>query len=300
MRDFLVRFLQDLSQEMVSGKYLALTIVGIFFLWLLGKYKKNEKTREMLFFGIVMSFLVIVPLSGFVLSTYQTQFFGYRHLLLLLFPMVFIPWSLTEAVEQGVSLVKRNAEDGELAKEKPWIVRLVGIAVVVCLLMVSGNLITEGVDTNFSIVKEKMPTKVVEVLELLEDGDVVAAPNLIVEYARSYDGDIKLIYGRDMWQPALRAYTYNVYDETTCEIYRWMQNEPLDYFNMSNEELEGIQKEEDQRAFSLIASTTCNVLVLPHEMYDRVWTYVGVEGMGGFELVEKTTGYVVMKRKLAD
>ena len=297
MIDFFQLFLQSLSLEMKNGKYLALTIVGIFFLWLLGKYKKNKVTRVLLLFGITMSFFVIVPVSGYLLSKYQTAFFSYRHLLLLLFPMVFIPWALTEAVEQGLGQMKRNAEEGDLVKEKPWLARIVGISVAICLLMLSGNILTEGVDTDFTIAKDKVPTKVMEVLELLEDGDVLVAPDAVIEYARSFDGDLKLIYGRDMFTPALKAFTYHTYDETACQIYEWIQNEPLNYFDLSKEELEQIQKEEDQKAFALISATSCNALVLPHQMYERAWGYVGVEGMGGFEMVEETTEYVVLKRR---
>lgn len=297
MIEFLNVFMQNFSEEMKNGKYLALIIVGIVFLWLLGKYKKLQRTRILLLYGITICLVVLIPLSGFVLAQYQTAFFNYRHLLLLLFPMVFIPWALVETLENGLGLMKRNAEEGDLVREKPWLTRFLGVLVAASLLMVSGNMLTEGVDTELTLAKEKVPTRVLEVLELLEKGDVLVAPNEVLEYARSYDGDLKLIYGRDMWQPALKAYTYHTYDEDACKIYDWMQNQPLNYFNASDEELEQLQADVDREAFGLIGSTACNTLVLPRAVYERVWDNVGLEGMCGFEMEEETSEYVVLIRR---
>lgn len=297
MVEFWNVFMQSFAEEMRAGKYLGLIIVGVMLLWLLGKYRKQQGTKLLLLYGITICLAVAVPLGGYVLAKFQTAFFSYRHLLLLLFPMIFIPWALVEALETGLGLMKRNAEEGDMVREKPWVSRFLGVIVATTLLMLSGNMLTEGVDTEFTLAKEKVPTRVMEVLELLEKGDVLVAPNEVLEYARSYDGDLKLIYGRDMWQPALRAYTYHSYDEATCQIYEWMQNEPLNYFNVSEEDMDSIQMEEDQAAFQLIASTACNTLVLPHAMYERVWTNLGPEGMKGFEMEEETTEYVVLVRK---
>lgn len=288
---------ENLTLEMGAGKYLALVLMGIFFLWLLGRYKKNQNTRHLLLFLITITALVLIPLFGMPLMLYQTRFYNYRHLLLLLFPMVLIPWALTEALEQGIGMMKRNAEDGDLVKERPWIARLCGVAGVVIFLMLSGNMITEGVNANFTFSKDKVPAHVMEVLELVEDGDVLVAPNDVIEYARAYDGDLKLVYGRDMWQLALRAYTYNVYDEEIKEIYEWMQNPPLNYLNASPEDLAKEQKDLDKRALSLIDKTSCNVLVLPHVMYERIWTNQGAGGMFGFEMIEETSQYVVLVRR---
>lgn len=297
MIEFLSVFMQNFSEEMRAGKYLALIIVGVLFLWLMGKYKKLQGTRILLLYGISICLAVLIPVSGFVLAKYQTLFFSYRHLLLLLFPMIFIPWALVETLENGLGHMKRNAEEGDLVREKPWITRFLGVVVAAGLLLVSGNMLTEGVDTEFTLAKEKVPTRVMEVLELLEKGDVLVAPNEVLEYARSYDGDLRLIYGRDMWQPALKAYTYHTYDEAACQIYEWMQNQPLNYFDVSDEELEKYQAQIDQAAFQLIGSTSCNTLVLPHAVYERVWTNVGLDGMSGFEMEEETSEYVVLTRR---
>lgn len=288
---------QNLRMEMGAGKYLALVLMALFFLWLLGRYKKTENTRHLLLFGITISALVLIPVFGMPLMVYQTRFYNFRHLLLLLFPMVMIPWALTEALEQGVNFMKRSAEEEDFAKKNPWITRMLGAVVAICLLIISGNLLTEGVEVNFTFSKEKVPANVMEVLELLEDGDVLVAPNEVIEYARAYDGDLRLVYGRDMWQHALRAYTYNTYDDETCELYDWMQNKPLNYFNLTVEEKAKIQKEADDNAMEYIAKTTCNVLVLPHVMYERVWLNLGADGMQGFEMIEETSQYVVLVRR---
>lgn len=297
MSDMWNSFVLNLKLEMGAGKYLALVIIGMFFLWILGRYKKSQSTRHLMLFGITMTLLVIVPITGMLLMAYQTKFFDYRHLFLLLFPMVFIPWAITEALDQGVNYMKQNAEEGDLIKEKPWVVRTAGAAIAVCFLMLSGNLLTEGVEVNFTFAKDKVPASAMEVFELLEDRDVLIAPNEVIEYARAYDGDIKLIYGRDMWQPALRAYTYNTYDEETCEIYKWMQNEVVNIFLVSEEEKIEIGYERDCKAMDMIATTPCTVLAVPHEVYERMWQAMGAEGLKGFELLEETSQYAVLVRR---
>lgn len=297
MSDFWNSFVQNLSLEMGAGKYLALTLVGIFVLWLMGRYKKNEKTRHLLLFGITMSALVIVPISAMALMAYQTRFYSYRHLLLLLFPMVFIPWALTSAVEGGYSVMKQNAEDGELVKEKPFVARMLGVLIATCLSMLSGNLLTEGVEVEFTLSGDKVPAIVMEALELMEDGDVLVAPDEVIEYARAYDGDLKLVYGRDMFEPKLKAFTYNVYDENANRIYEWMQDEPLNLFGVSTEELKAMQREKDVKAMDAVANTLCNTLVLSHAMYERLWAELSADEMHGFEMLEETSLYVVLKRR---
>ena len=297
MSDFWNSFVQNMSVEMGAGKYLALTLVGIFFLWLLGRYNKNERTRLLLLFGITISVLVIVPFTGMLLMAYQTRFFDYRHLLLLLFPMIFIPWALTEAVDQGYGALKRNAEEGELAKEKPWMARTVGILIAVLLLMLSGNLITEGVDVELTLSRDKVPADVEEVLELLEDGEILIAPDEVIEYARAYNGDLQLVYGRDMFEPGLKAYTYNVYDKDVCEIYEWMQNLPIDTFELDADKRMQLQREKDKEAMALIADTPCSALVLSHATYERLWQTLEAGDLQGFEMLEETTQYTVLIRR---
>ena len=50
------------------------------------------------------------------------------------------------------------------------------------------------------------------------------APADILEYMRGMDGEIRLLYGRNMWEESLNAYSYEVYSDELKEAYRWMED----------------------------------------------------------------------------
>lgn len=51
------------------------------------------------------------------------------------------------------------------------------------------------------------------------------APADILEYARAEDSSVTLLYGRNMWDKWLDAYSYDTYPETYEELYEWIENE---------------------------------------------------------------------------
>ncbi|MBQ3898660.1 MAG: hypothetical protein II741_02330, partial [Lachnospiraceae bacterium] len=51
---------------------------------------------------------------------------------------------------------------------------------------------------------------------------IILAPPFITEYSRLYSGDIKTLYGRDIWNGSLAPYNYTVYSEEIKDLYYWM------------------------------------------------------------------------------
>lgn len=51
---------------------------------------------------------------------------------------------------------------------------------------------------------------------------ILWAPRQIMEMARSLDGSIALVYGRNMWDQALSAYSYDTYGPEQKALYQWM------------------------------------------------------------------------------
>lgn len=49
------------------------------------------------------------------------------------------------------------------------------------------------------------------------------APRSVVEYARAYDGGLQLLYGRDIWDSDLTAYSYDKYPGGFYDLYQWME-----------------------------------------------------------------------------
>ena len=83
------------------------------------------------------------------------------------------------------------------------------------------------------------------------------APADILEYAR-LDGKTELLYGRNMWDIALNAYSYDTYSEEEKELYQWMEHLDDWAIEISVEEVE----EYVQRGFA--AGAEC--ILLPTEM----------------------------------
>lgn len=107
-----------------------------------------------------------------------------------------------------------------------------------------------------------------------ERGFCLWAPQEILEYARSERGDIRLLYGRNMWDAALDAYSYDSCSDEQRELYQWMEH-LTDYERVVGDE-EG--QEYVERAFTLGA----DCVLLPIEIQgwnpaETVWEQGNVE-----------------------
>ena len=61
-----------------------------------------------------------------------------------------------------------------------------------------------------------------EIIKTEEETVCLWAPQDIMQYVRAVDGSVLLPYGRDMWQEALGAYSYDTYPADIKKMYRWM------------------------------------------------------------------------------
>jgi len=68
--------------------------------------------------------------------------------------------------------------------------------------------------------------EVLEAIQELAGGETIClwAPQEIMEYTRAYDGDIYLVYGRNMWDDALMGYSYETYGDMEQSLYQWMES----------------------------------------------------------------------------
>lgn len=199
-----------------AGKIAALLLVGILLFWFAGK--RLKKSYAVLgVYTTVMTVLCICPLTAGVLMQYQTKFYDYPWIWGYVPVTVFIALVLT-VVWCGV------LQRYEKQKNKTW--KCVGFTLVlfavVCLCGHVENVVWNHAE------EEAKYEEAVQVLEAFphEEGTeiVLWAPQKIMEYARMIDGSIKLPYGRNMWERALNAYTYDVYGEKEIILYEWMKN----------------------------------------------------------------------------
>ncbi|MCR5756019.1 MAG: hypothetical protein K6G30_14560 [Acetatifactor sp.] len=197
-----------------SGKYAALLLASLLYLII----NKKKDAQQFLWYSVVMSASCIFPLTAALLMMYQTKFYDYQWIWTL------VPTTAVIAVAATTLLaeIRTNKEMRNLKSWQKW-----GVAVLlVVMTYFSGNLQRNQGDT---LNRQEQLQTTVNMLDLLreqqEEGKITLwAPHEILEYARAVDGDILLPYGRNMWDKALNAYSYDVYDEQRNTLYEWMEN----------------------------------------------------------------------------
>ncbi|MCM1043993.1 MAG: hypothetical protein NC417_00640 [Candidatus Gastranaerophilales bacterium] len=214
------------NRYMDAGKFAALLFSVILFLVLwnkIGADGKNRKKRlilereaqDSLTYATFTAAACVFPLTAAVLMLYQTRFYDYEWI-----------WNLvptTAIIALGGTIFLDKIWEDYLGQKKKW-EPFVVTGVFFAIIFFCGNLgqgsWSDGVD-------REERTRIVHILELLQEERgqqelCLWAPREVMECAGFYAEDICLLYGRDMWDGALGAYTYDVYDETRQELYRRM------------------------------------------------------------------------------
>ena len=99
------------------------------------------------------------------------------------------------------------------------------VALLLAVLLFCSGMGKTNVDKNNSEAERKAAENVLMQIrtEMQEEEICLWAPKAILEYARETDASIKLLYGRNMWDEWLNAYSYDVYREDMVSLYRWME-----------------------------------------------------------------------------
>lgn len=195
-----------------AGKLAGLLLISLVFLWI---YYKRAPRKEFLIYTTVSAVCCIFPVTAAVLMLYQTRFYDYEWI-----------WSivpLTAATGYGAVLfvtefLKEQAR-GDRKKE------IAAVLLLLAALALSGGMGAEPWDYAGEREARQQSEEVLAALKGRMEGRELClwAPREILEYAREYDGGITLLYGRDMWEPALNAYSYDVYAPELTEVYEWME-----------------------------------------------------------------------------
>lgn len=193
-----------------NGKYAALLFLVLLFLWF---RKEEEKEKLLLIYTTLATLLCVCPISAAVLMVYQTRFYDYEWI------WNYVPLTLLVAYGGTLFLTKY----WECYKKSIW--KCMGItSAVVALIYLCGSMGNSGFDGDGERwARTKAQQTLSEMVEKTGREDICLwAPKEIMEAARAYDGNIRLVYGRDMWDAALGAYSYDTYGEAEESLYRWM------------------------------------------------------------------------------
>ncbi len=251
MREFLLDMQTGIEAWNTGGQYLVLFLGSLLLLFLV-KPKENREFRN---YALWMAVLLFFPLTAFLIDKYRTDYYHYASVWSLLPITMVMALGLTEATD---TVLHTDTGRGKYGK-------YLLCAGMVLLIALCGTVSPFFTDWEQSEGFEKIAAEEKEVLEILsgiheEQGVCIWAPDEIIETARAYDGNLKLLYGRDIWNNALSGYTYDVYDETRKKLYDWMNTNWI--------EVQAYHLETElntAKAFALAKDCGCSILVLKKE-----------------------------------
>lgn len=194
------------------GKFAALLLAVLLFLWLC---RREREHRLLVFYTTLMTILCIFPVSAAVLMLYQTKFYDYQWIWNLVPVTVMIAFGATVFLtEYWESYHKKQGLN-------KWAVTFLVLAAI----LLCGSVGNAKWEEQAVLSKSGEAASVVEALKASSEGEEIClwAPHEIMEYARAADGSVKLPYGRNMWDKALNAYSYDTYSQERVDCYQWME-----------------------------------------------------------------------------
>lgn len=197
---------------MYTGKMAGALVISLLFLWI---YYKRVKQKDFLIYTTAVTLCCILPVTAALLMLYQTEFYDYKWI-----------WSIvpmTAVVGVAVTLfmtefLQKLSKDNEKRR------------IPAAVLLVVGLLFCGGMGTKpwngygAQAERQQAESLFIKVQECMQGREICLwAPRKVLEYARAYDAGIQLLYGRNMWDSALNAYSYDNYPEEFQDLYQWME-----------------------------------------------------------------------------
>lgn len=195
-----------------GGKLAALFLTALIYLWLSGKWKAH---KTLFFYAVSITLCCILPLTAAVLMLYQTRFYDYVWLWSLVPVTAVTAWAAVEVIDRLMSNI-------HISK---WKIRFPVAVMLFAILALSSGTVKNIFDPEKERQERQQAWEVLGVLEKPTDGEMCLwAPQEILAYAREFDGSVRLLYGRNMWDYSLGAYTYDIYPDEVRDLYLWMEN----------------------------------------------------------------------------
>lgn len=230
MQEWSKRAAEGWQQYITAGKYAVLFLAGAGFLLFSesladngNKTGKTQSRQLFLCYALLSAFCVICPVTAALLMKYQTAYYDYADLFGLV-PVTGVIAAAAACILTKVSGKKRIA------------------AVAACLLLLSlcGNLsrpvwtqiraqgLQEG-KVQQSIGEGNAECWIAAAAPVLKENAAeeicLWAPEEILKDVRAKDAEICLVYGRNLWDQALNAWSYDSYDTAIRAMYEWMERE---------------------------------------------------------------------------
>lgn len=206
------------QQFTAAGKLVAILPAALLYLWMRGKQDRKREKSTLLSYTSVMAVCCIFPVTVAPLMLYQTRFYDYLWVWSLVPMTAVTAWAGTELLYQ----CWKGFHWDQWRKGLP-----VSLMLLAVLVLCSGMGSIELGRTEEGQRRIKAKQVLIGLLEQVEsesDEPLLWAPREVIEYAREFDGSFMLLYGRNMWDASLGAYSYDAYSLEIQNLYLWMEN----------------------------------------------------------------------------
>lgn len=206
------------------GQFLMLFMVALLLLYLLD----GEKCVMFKQYAFLVLFILLCPVTAKLLTVYQTAFYSKDNLWALLPVTPLLGYGLVIASVKMVGALtgrygrwtKSVSRRKESALEA-FVILGLSMVLFLCGTLRFGKVMTGEADGNGVI-----PGEVCEVLDTIEtdgtDGVKILATDEVARWARIYGGKLILPYGRNLYEPEMTAFTYEVYAEEVYLLHDWV------------------------------------------------------------------------------
>ncbi len=255
---YLSMALEGLEKYIAENKLIILFLIVLLAVWLMKL--AGEKTNRLLMYSLLMTVCLICPITAMVVLIYQTAYYDYQ------WAFSMVPVTIVSAF--GLAVLFRD----KVQKGKQYLVTFVAVLVVLVLCGNQGSLQKASEEDVAAIAHTE---SILESISTMADKRecIVWAPQKIMQQMRRLDGEILLLYGRDMWDSKAGSYDYEPYPDAYTYAYKWLEDvtyygELAASLNKTLEEyidwLVTIGLTEDAKThFGTIIQSKVNVIVLP-------------------------------------
>ncbi len=256
---YLGKAVDGIGRYGATQKLLVLFFAVLLFAWLSEKKEITQKQNRLLIYSLFMAAVLLIPITAAVVLIYQTAYYDYEW-----------SWSMvpiTAVIALGIVLLLEQ----ELTQKKKCLLTVV----IVCILCLCGNLgIHQKVSEKEALIRGETD-EILKGVYAVSDSQrsVLWGPAEVMQAVRRHDGNIMLVYGRDMWDEKAGAYDYEVYSSELTEAYVWMK-EAMGHYDIaadsdnSQETLKFLEEEyhwseESAKHVEEVIKAGANTIVLP-------------------------------------
>ncbi len=197
-----------------TGKLAALLLVSLLFLWI---YYKKICGKNFLVYTSLAAGMCMLPVMAMLLMLYQTKFYDYEWIWSI------VPVTAMIAFAGTVFIAEYLEELAEGDKKK----KLAAIVLLLGVLVLCSGLGERSWDSEKEAAERNAAQELLrELKERMGQQQICLwAPGEVLEYAREVDGEVQLLYGRNIWDASLNAYAYDAYSQELLELMYWMEDE---------------------------------------------------------------------------